>query len=40
MGDHEGPWPRSVAHIALCGCAGLPSMVDLIHDLHTSLSNA
>jgi hypothetical protein len=25
MGDHEVPWPRSVAHIAPGGCAGLPS---------------
>ncbi|KAG2654771.1 hypothetical protein PVAP13_1NG499719 [Panicum virgatum] len=25
MGDQGGPWPRSVAHIALGGCAGLPS---------------
>ena len=23
--DHEGLWPRLVAHIALSGCAGLPS---------------
>jgi len=24
-GDQEGPWPRSMAHIALGGCVGLPS---------------
>ena len=42
MGDHEGPWPRSVARIALAGCAGLPSGVSCscyveIVDLNRSL---
>lgn len=26
MGYQEGPWPRSMAHIALRGCASLPSL--------------
>jgi hypothetical protein len=32
MADQEEPWPRLVAHIVLCGCAGLPQKgkVDVI----------